>query len=92
MKNISFILILVAATSFFGCSKASPSTHLTQAQVLDIAKPRLPLRAGESYYAHFTNGIWTVCTTNSGRVAYTSSTELEIRDSDGIVVGTKTDL
>jgi len=89
MKNIAFILILVAVTFFIGCNKASPSTHLTQAQVLTIAKPLLPLHAGESYYEHFTNGTWTVWASNDGTIkaGWGASTVLTIRDSDGKVLG-----
>ena len=94
MKNIAFILILVALTLFIGCSKGSPSIHLTKAQVLTIAKPLLPLRAGESYYESFTNGTWTVWAADDGTIkggedtiVGGGSTVLTIRDSDGKVLG-----
>ena len=94
MKNIAFILILVAATSFFGCSKASSSRHLTQTQVLDIAKPRLQLRPGESYHMSFTNGTWKIWNSDDGTIkgGRGGSTVLEIRDSDGQILNTTTEM
>jgi major membrane immunogen (membrane-anchored lipoprotein) len=94
MKNIAIILILVAVTLFIGCSKASPSTHLTKAQVLTIAKPLLPLRAGESFHESFTNGTWTVWASDDGTIkgGWGGSTVLTIRDSDGKVLGETTNL
>ena len=94
MKNIAFILILITVTVFIGCSKTSPSTHLTKAQVLTIAKPLLPLRAGEAYCESFTNGTWTVWAADDGTIkggedtiVGGGSTVLTIRDSDGKVLG-----
>jgi major membrane immunogen (membrane-anchored lipoprotein) len=94
MKNIAFILTLVAGTLSIGCSKASLSTHLTKAQVLTIAKPVLPLHPGESYYESFTNGTWKVWASDDGSIkgGWGATTVLTIQDADGKILSQTTNL
>jgi hypothetical protein len=73
---------------------ASSSRHLTEAQVRAIAKTVLPLPAGESYYVHFSDGIWKVWTSPDGSIkgGWGATTVLTIQDSDGKVLGRTTNL
>ena len=60
----------------------SSSRHLTEAQVLVIAKPLLPLPAGESYRVGFEDGTtWVVWT--EGATPKEGATVVLIRDIDG---------
>jgi len=69
---------------------ASPGQRLTKAQVIEIAKPSLPLPAGEAYYVDFKDGVWNVWTSPDGsiRMGYGATVILLIQDSDGKVLGT----
>jgi hypothetical protein len=60
---------------------ASPGPHLSEAQALAIAKPMLPLPAGESYRVHFSNGTWEVWTDSS--TPREGWTVVVIQDIDG---------
>jgi hypothetical protein len=68
---------------------SASNRHLTEAQVLAIAKPMLPLPAGESYHANFSNGIWEVFTEPDG-VQVRGGTVVLVQDIDGKTqVGTR---
>jgi hypothetical protein len=97
MKLQTLITCLAVAITV-GCAdtrrEASSSHHLTEAQVLAIAKPALPLSAGESYYLHYDDGVWKVWNSTDGSIrgGWKASTVLTIRDSDGKVLGGYTNL
>jgi hypothetical protein len=78
MKLLKFISCLIVAF-VVGC--ASPGRHLTEAQALAIAKPMLPLPAGESYHVHFNNGTWEIWT--QGNKPREGWTIVVIQDRDG---------
>jgi hypothetical protein len=63
----------------------SSSRHLTQAQVLALAKPMLPLGPNEAYSVDFRSNVWVVAAEpiKNGRGYYRVMT---IRDSDGKVL------
>lgn len=84
MKVLTFISCLVVAFTV-GCAQmqhaASSSRHLAEAQALAIARPMLPLPAGESYCVRFSNGTWEVWAESSQpREGWTV---VVIRDIDG---------
>lgn len=86
------VLINIAGFVAFGCAskphETSSGRHLSEAQVLAIAKPMLPLRAGESYYLHFSDGVWKVWASVDGTIrgGWGGSTVLTIQDSDGKIL------
>jgi hypothetical protein len=98
--NMKRIIYLFAIAGFVavGCAAKRHETssihHLTEAQVLAIAKPAMPLSAGESYYLHFNDGVWKVWTSVDGSIrgGWKASTVLTIQDSDGKVLGGYTNL
>jgi hypothetical protein len=63
-------------------SEPTASRHLTEAQVLAIAKPLLPLPAGESYQVNFRDGTWEVFTEPDG-VQVRGGRVILVQDSDG---------
>jgi len=65
----------------------SSSRHLTEAQAITLAKPVLPLPAGESYRVGFKDGVWEVWTDRDGS-QFRSWTIVRIRDADGKILGT----
>jgi hypothetical protein len=70
-----------------GCTNGPQLTsgrHLTEDQVLALAKPRLPLPAGEAYQVNFRDGTWEVFT-EPKNVPVRSWRVMLIRDSDGKV-------
>jgi hypothetical protein len=86
MKSRLLLICLVVAASV-GCSTVHQETsvsgpHLTEAQAIAIAKPKLPLPAGDSYRAAFKDGFWEVWTDRANS-RYRSWTVVKIRDSDG---------
>jgi hypothetical protein len=64
----------------------SSRPHLTETQVIAIAKPILPLPAEASYHAHFSNGTWDVWT-EPDKPDLGARTEVKIRDADGKILG-----
>jgi hypothetical protein len=63
----------------------SSSRHLTEVQVLALAKPILPLGPNEGYFVQFRSNVWVVAAEpiKNGRGYYGVMT---IRDSDGKVL------
>lgn len=57
------------------------SRHLTEAQVLAIARPLLPLPPGESYHVNFRDGTWEVFTEPDG-VQVRGGRVILVQDSD----------
>jgi membrane protein implicated in regulation of membrane protease activity len=66
----------------------SSSRHLTEAQAITLAKPVLPLPAGESYRVGFKDGVWEVWTDRDGS-QFRGWTIVRIRDADGKILGTE---
>jgi hypothetical protein len=66
----------------------SSSRHLTEAQAITLAKPVLPLPAGESYRVGFKDGVWEVWTDRDGS-QFRAWTVVRIRDADGKILGTE---
>lgn len=85
MKLLSFIACL-AVVAITGCTttrhETSSSRHLTEAQALALAKPMLPLPAGESYHVKFRDGTWEVFTEPDG-VQVRGGRVVLVQDSDG---------
>jgi hypothetical protein len=92
MKPLPFIACL-AAIAITGCADTrarSADHHLTEAQVIALAKLVQPLQVGESYHTHFKNGIWEVYSEPNDGKKVEHCTVVEIQDTDGKILGSKT--
>ena len=98
MKHLAIIALFIAIATT-GCKSMSHDTsrsrHLTEAQAIEIARPLIPLSAGESYKVKFDEqrGIWGVFIRNSpsdmlvGAPYYPSDNRsVVIRDADSKVL------
>ena len=90
VRILSPAITYLAVVVTIGCTAArhetSSSRHLTEAQAIELAKPVLPLPAGESYRARFKDGTWEVWTDRAGS-QFRIWTVVTIRDSNGKVQG-----
>jgi hypothetical protein len=81
------VLVIITGCVAVGCANTrhgtSSSRHLTEAQVLAIAKPMLPLPPGESYHVGFEDGTTWVVWTESATPSWGGRTVVTIRDIDG---------
>jgi serine/threonine protein kinase len=68
-----------------GSAATSSRPHLAETQVIAIAKPMLPLAAGPSCHAQFSNGTWDVWT-EPDKPDWGAMTVVSIRDSDGKIL------
>jgi len=94
MQNIIPIVLLVGCCAVSAQTTNAPtktnnpssSRHLTEAQAIALAKPKLHLPAGESYRTAFRDGMWEVWTDRNNS-QFRSWRVVTIRDSDGKVQG-----
>ena len=74
-----------------GCGSHSSESRMTEAVVLEVAKPAMAKRFPESYLEHkpyhasFQDGVWTVRGTLSKNVVG-GTPEATVRDADGKVI------
>jgi hypothetical protein len=89
MRLSTFIVCLMVIATV-GCAgvRQEPisSRHLTEAQVIEIAKPALPLSVGQSYFVRYNEekGVWAV-STKPDKSPYNPKV-IVIRDSDSKVL------
>lgn len=85
--KLSTFIACVGLVVTAGCTDARQAVcgrRMTEAQVLALAKPRLPLPTGESYHVHFREGTWEVSTERES-VPVRCWRVILIRDLDGKV-------
>jgi hypothetical protein len=79
------VAALARQSSLESNAPKSSQRHLTQAQAIALAKPVLPLPAGDSYRLAFKDGIWVIWTGRDD-IPARAWTVVTIRDSDGKVL------
>ncbi len=105
MKGTAVALTFILAGTLLGCAsrkdrqydttsvvrrKSAPGPRMTEAQVLALAKPMLPLFAGDSYRRvdfRESTRTWEVSTWPDGGAEVHTWLVVLIRDSDGKVLG-----
>ena len=94
MRFLPFYFL--AFVAFTGCAKpqqheaathSASKSRMTEAQVIEAAKPQLSLPEHESYRTQFKDGIWTVGAEPDAGFKQRSWRTVTISDSNGQVIG-----